>query len=125
MSVRFPIASFLFVLCALAAQAFAGPPQGQGGRALAPGRLSAANLTALCEGGYDIDVGFCAGYVTAIADLMGDQPLYGFRACLLGPVRSQQLMDNVTGILRASPDRARFAARTVVAESLSRSFPCY
>ncbi len=125
MTLRLLVPVLFFVFSVVAAGAFANSPQDQGVRALAPGRLSAANLEALCDGGYDIDVGFCAGYVTAIADLMADQSLYGFRACLLGPVRSQQLMDNVTGILRASPDRARFAARTVVAESLSRSFPCY
>lgn len=113
----------LFFVFGTIAGAFAGQEGGAG--SVSPGRLNATDLMTLCAGKYDVDLGFCAGYMTAVADMMVDQPLYGFRACLLGPVRSQQIMDNVILKVKAMPDRGAFAARAVVADSLARAFPCY
>lgn len=92
---------------------------------IAPGRMAGVDLARFCAQATDLDAGFCAGYVTAIADVMIDQPLYGFRACLYPSVRTQQIMENVVQAMRAPPDRSRFAARAVVADTLSRAFPCY
>lgn len=122
MILRAVILGVFFVFGTIAG-AFAA--QGEGGETIRPGRLSAADLMELCAGKYDVDLGFCAGYVSAIADVMIDQPLYGFRTCAHESVRSQQIMDNVILKIKAMPDRSGYAARAVVADSIARSFPCF
>lgn len=94
-------------------------------QAFPPGRMAGVDLARFCEQATDLDAGFCAGYVTAIADVMIDQPLYGFRACLYPSVRTQQIMENVIQAMKAPPDRSQFAARAVVADTLSKAFACY
>lgn len=122
MILRAVILGVFFVFGTLAG-AFAA--QENEGGALRPGRLNASDLMELCAGKYDVDLGFCAGYVTAIADVMIDQPLYGFRACTHETVKSQQIMDNVILKTKAMPERSGFAARAVVADSIARAFPCF
>lgn len=91
------------------------------------GRFSGDTLASYCSSPYDVDAGYCAGYVTAIAEIMTEQPLYGFHACNLAGIRSQQLMEIVAQDLKKTDedsvksDNARF--RT--AGALARAFPCH
>jgi hypothetical protein len=38
-------------------------------------------LINLCQAPYDTDQGFCAGYLTAMRDIMNDYQLYGHQTC--------------------------------------------
>lgn len=86
--------------------------------------LSGHDLSAFCASKYDVDAGFCAGYVTAVAELMLDHALYGLRACNHGPVRSQQLMDIIKMSQRRNPAWQDAAASTSTAAALADAFPC-
>lgn len=94
------------------------------GAMAAEGGLAARTLSGYCNSAYDVDAGFCAGYVTALAEIMLDQPLYGFHACGHAPVRSQQLMEIAAENLRQEEDGTTGSARLKVAGTLARSFPC-
>ncbi len=67
----------------------------------------------------------CQGYVLAVADMMGHFPLGGFRACVpVGTVPVSQLVDIATNHLRANADSRHLLAAGLVAQALSRAFPC-
>lgn len=89
------------------------------------GHLGARDLMNFCSGKFDIDYGFCAGYVSSISEAMLDHPLYGMEACNHGAVRSQQLLELVMTYLQEHPDRQSGPASVAVAETLASSFPCY
>lgn len=57
-------------------------------------RLSAAELMQMCSSTHDVDYGYCAGYITAIADqMLSTGTAGGERACNHAGVRSQQYVD--------------------------------
>lgn len=85
---------------------------------------SGYELFSACTSHYDTDYGYCAGYVTAVADVLLQQPLYGFGACNHAPVKSQQLVDLVTLFLEDNPELQSRPAKLVVAMALARAFPC-
>lgn len=86
--------------------------------------VSAGQLKAYCTGQYDVDAGFCAGYVTAIADLMKQQTLAGYTVCNLGPVGSQQLMELVQIQMQEQGGDPAQNATTMAAETFARFYPC-
>ena len=85
---------------------------------------STIRLLQFCSSGYDTDYGYCAGYVTAIADTMLQYELYGLNACPGPAVKSQQLLDNVLTYLKNNPDLHGLPAKEAVAHSLAGRFPC-
>lgn len=86
--------------------------------------VSAAQLQSYCAGQYDVDAGFCAGYVTAIADLMKQKALPGYTVCNLGPVGSQQLMELVTIQMQEYTQAPAQSATSVTLDTLARFYPC-
>lgn len=87
-------------------------------------RFSAGNLADYCASPYDVDAGYCAGYVAAVAGIMADQPIYGLRACNHQSVRSQQLMEIVGQELARDPAKSAAPARVMVAGTIAKAFPC-
>lgn len=85
-----------------------------------PALLSAAKLAQFCMSRYDTDYGFCAGYVTAVAEDMAE----GARACHYGAARSQQFVDLFKAYAQANPDALNVPARQAVASALARAFSC-
>lgn len=78
-----------------------------------------------CFSPYDTDSGYCAGYVTAVADLMIEHRLYGFEACNIGFIRSQQFVDTVRLYMKKHPESLNSNARLIVAQAIAKAFPCY
>ena len=90
----------------------------------ADGGVTAGQLKTYCAGQYDVDAGFCAGYVTAIADLMKQKTLSGYTTCNLGPVESQQLMELVQIQMQENAIDPMQPATSLTAEMLARFYPC-
>jgi len=86
--------------------------------------MTGHELLALCNSHYDTDYGFCAGYVSGIANALLAGPVSGERACSHGPVRSQQLIDLYRNYAEIFPDNLRGAAAKNVAVAIARGFPC-
>lgn len=86
--------------------------------------LTGHDLLAMCNSRYDTDYGFCAGYVSGIANALLAGPVSGERACSHGPVRSQQLVDMYRSYAEIFPENLRGAAAKNVAVAIARGFPC-
>jgi Rap1a immunity proteins len=86
--------------------------------------LSAADLQTMCSSASDIDYGFCAGYVSAIAHAMLTQNIGTARACNHENVRSQQLVDTYNSYTKLFPQQLSGAASDVAAAAMARAFPC-
>ncbi len=78
-----------------------------------------------CFSPYDTDSGYCAGYVTAITDLMVEHRIYGLEACNVSFIRSQQLVDTVRLYIQKNPKSLNGTARLLVAQAISEAFPCF
>ena len=89
-----------------------------------PSYLTGAELKTQCSSKFDTDYGMCAGFVTAVADVLLTQQVDNIRACHKSTIRTQQLMGIVTTYINKHPDSAHAPARTVVAQALARAFPC-
>lgn len=85
-------------------------------------RLTAAELAKMCNSTSDVDYGFCGGYITAIADAMSKAP--GTGACHHAHVRSQQYIEVFRSYAELYPEKMSVEAKSAVAASLARAFPC-
>lgn len=85
---------------------------------------TAAVLEQFCVSRYDTDYGYCAGYITSVADIMLQYELYGYSACFSSAIKSQQLIDNVIAYIQKHPEEVPRPAKEVVARALATSFPC-
>ena len=96
------------------------------GKALAANSegLTGTELLAMCNSTYDTDYGFCAGYVSALANALLAGPVAGESACSHGPVRSQQLIDIYRTYAELFPENMKGAAAKTVSASIARAFPC-
>lgn len=93
--------------------------------AAANDRLSAAELARLCSSKSDVDYGYCAGYITAIADgILSAGAIGGYTACNHAHVRSQQYIDVFRAYVELFPEQLQRDAESAVAASIARSFPC-
>lgn len=92
--------------------------------ALAQERMTAADLERLCSSASDLDYGYCAGYVTAVADEMTKGSLGDFRACGHVAVRSQQYIDIFKAYVAGHPGTRTDDADRAVAAAFARAFPC-
>ncbi len=88
------------------------------------GALSADKLKTYCAGQFDVDAGFCAGYITAVADFMKQKALPGYSVCNLSPVGSQQLMELVQSQMQEQAFDPAMPATSLTADTLARYYPC-
>jgi len=118
----------LLLAFGLSAAALAGPPQHRANEHkaidLKPYKMSARQLKIFCSGVNDIDMGYCAGYIAAMAEIMLDTRLYDRKACHHGPVRDQQLIEIVRDFLDRHPDYLRRPSAELIAHALADAFPC-
>jgi hypothetical protein len=100
--------------------------------ALLPGTASAQTaspftahaLQKMCDSRYDIDVGICAGYITAIAEMVQQESSPGRRVCLSPAISPQTLMDHVQKYWAANPPAAQDLASFNVDLALRDRFKC-
>lgn len=82
--------------------------------------MTARELLQLCHSSFNTDYGYCAGYVTGVADTL----LGGGTACHKISVKSQQLRDIAVRHMEKYPDSLDRPARNTVTEALAAAFPC-
>jgi hypothetical protein len=87
--------------------------------------FKAAELFEMCNSSYDTDYGFCAGYISSIAEILAHQPISGYRACHHQIVQSQQLVDLFKNYAEVYPEMMAGSASVAVAASFARAFPCH
>lgn len=67
----------------------------------------------------------CEAYILGVVDAHGDRStIYGFRNCLPHSATIRQLRDIVEKWLQDHPEKLHLTAHGLVAEALSRDFPC-
>lgn len=81
-------------------------------------------LIRLCQAPYDIDQGFCAGYLTAMRDVMNDYSLYGNTTCGGRGVGPQQLADNFADFIDTKENHTRQPAGELSAKFMADRFGC-
>ena len=86
--------------------------------------MTGAELHTMCTSASNLDYGFCAGYVTAVADALHGASVAGYRACGHDGTRSQQLIDTYNAFADMFPGNLQDSADAAVAASLARAFPC-
>jgi hypothetical protein len=86
--------------------------------------MSNDQLQKLCTSRYDIDVGICAGYITAIAEHIMQDNNPQQRVCLSPAIGPQILMDHVQKYWLKSPPKAQDLASIGVEQALRAQFRC-
>ena len=82
--------------------------------------LTAQELLQMCGSSFNTDYGYCAGYVTGVADeLLGSAA-----SCHKVSVKSQQLRDITVRYMEKHPESLNRPARSVTAAALAGAFPC-
>ena len=80
------------------------------------------HIFSACRG---VNVHFCQGYITAIADEMsGGLEFRKYRACIPKDVSLGQMRQGVTKWLGDHPEYHHDPGAGLVAEALARAFPC-
>jgi hypothetical protein len=87
-------------------------------------RTTAGDLMKLCSSPHDIDYGYCAGYINAVADRMLTEYVGDFRACHHSHIRSQQYIDIFKDYITRFPAVEDKDAALTVAAAMARAFPC-
>jgi len=87
--------------------------------------LTGLELLKLCNSTYDTDYGFCAGYISGIANALLAGPVAGESACNHQPVRSEQLIDIYRNYAEVFPDNMKGSAAKTAAAAIARAFPCH
>lgn len=116
-----PVSKLLFSLFILTTIISYQPQAVQASTAM----LSSQDIKTYCFSDYDIDVGYCAGYITAVADLMVEHRIYGFEACYMELKSPQAMVQKVRGYIRKDPSIIRGNARYMIAHILAQLYPCY
>lgn len=110
-----------FLLCAIMPPARAQLPPSD----LPDSVMTAKELHGLCTSKYDTDVGFCTGYVTAVANRMALSSIDGYGPCNFAAARSQQFTDLFTAYAQSYPDSLHAPADSIIVAALGRAFPCH
>ncbi len=81
-------------------------------------------LKAACGSKSRFDQGVCIGFASAIAGVVGDEPVMGWRACIPNGVPRRQLQDVMVKYLDDHPEKLHLGAETLVARAFAEAFPC-
>ncbi|MEZ0222951.1 MAG: Rap1a/Tai family immunity protein [Alphaproteobacteria bacterium] len=87
-------------------------------------RLTASQLNEMCHSESNLDFGYCAGYVTAVADELLYASLGEYRACNHAAVKSQQYVDIFRNYVASYPEALGKPADLAAAAAFARAFPC-
>jgi hypothetical protein len=94
------------------------------GARTAPGSADGNALYEHCQSSIVSLQGVCVGYVMAMADILAEHEINGFKACVPRSVTIAQATDVVKQFLARYPEQRHFMARGLVAAALSQAFPC-
>ncbi len=72
----------------------------------------------------DVSATGCIGYVAGVADVLEDNPVNGFHACMPLSVSRVRARDTAVAFLTAHPEKRDRGADGLIAEALARAFPC-
>lgn len=86
--------------------------------------FSGRDLLDMCTSKYDTDYGFCAGFVSAIANAMINNAIGPDRACHVENLKSQQAIEIYTNYAELFPEMMREEASKAASAALARAFPC-
>lgn len=86
--------------------------------------FTSAELARMCSSAYDTDYGYCAGYISAVANTLTTESVAGYRACNFGMAKSQQFVDIYRSYASTFQDQMGSDANAGVAAALARAFPC-
>lgn len=86
--------------------------------------VTGKELQRYCLSSLNTDYGYCAGFITGVADVMFIEDIGGKRSCHKPTVRSQELIDLVLTYMEHHPEVYRNTARSIVVGALSQNFPC-
>ena len=89
-----------------------------------PPRFTGGQLATMCQSESNLDYGYCAGYVTSVADALLSGAFNEYRACNHAAVRSQQYVDIFRNYIAAYPDARTMRADLAAAAAFARAFPC-
>ena len=70
------------------------------------------------------DRGACIGFVAAVAGIVANEAVNGFKACVPLAVDQYQLQAVATKWLGDNPDQLHLSASHLVAVALAEAFPC-
>ena len=104
---------------------FCGPltaPANAGDRHL----FNADILSKFCNSphGAPYDDGICAGYITAIADILLQESAMAKRLCVPRNLSTSDFSKLVTRHMARHPDDSRLPAASVIRAALLKAFPC-
>ena len=68
--------------------------------------------------------GRCSGFIAAIAGIVANEPIYGWRACVPDGVTIGQLTAIVTKYLNDHPEYLHLTATSHAAKAIAIAFPC-
>lgn len=77
-----------------------------------------------CNKESDFFLGLCSGYVMASVDVLNGGSIGSWKACVPKGVRLTQIRDIVKRHLANNPQDRHYSADSLVAEALSKAFPC-
>lgn len=83
------------------------------------------DLLANCEDENSLFKALCDGYIVGISDaLSGGSDIHGIKACGPDGITTGQVTEIVIEWLRGHPELLHYAAPGLVAEALSKAYPC-
>ena len=85
---------------------------------------TANDLHAWCASETKVDNAVCHVYIRAISEVVANDRVYTYRACIPKGVSAIQTKDIVKNWLQAHPEQRHYAAYTTVARIVAEAFPC-
>lgn len=86
--------------------------------------LTGNDIYEYCRAVSPVRFGLCLGYIEGIADVLEVGSIFGYRACVPGTVKVEQLRDIVVQFLFRDAAMREVGAVPLVAQALSGAFPC-
>lgn len=86
--------------------------------------MTVAQLQQLCSSRYDIDVGMCAGYISAIAESLMQNNNPQERVCLSPAIGPQILIEHMQAAWQKNPPQPQDFANANVEHVLRTRFRC-
>ena len=90
----------------------------------APSWADGNDVKTYCRSGSPSDQGVCFGFAIAVASIVANEPVAGWRACVPRGVHGRQLVDIMVKFLDDHPEGLHANAVTLVATAFAIAFPC-
>ena len=81
-------------------------------------------LKKMCHSEANFDQGVCGGFAIAVAGIVDNYPVAGYRTCIPSGVLAGQLNNIMVKFLDDHPERLHYAATSLAVEAFVEAFPC-